>query len=74
MVERYEWVGLVARQSVSRDSTTPTIALPFQQSPRGASGTFLAADEDGCKWWVKPLNNAQGQRVVVTSGWCRGSR
>ena len=38
----------------------------LQPSPRGGSGTFLAADSDGLQWWVKPLNNLQGERVAVT--------
>ena len=42
------------------------IELPIKPSPRGGSGTFLAADHDGVQWWVKPLNNQQGPLVPVT--------
>lgn len=44
----------------------PVITVPLKPSPRGGSGTFLAADSDGEQWWVKPLNNNQGERVAVT--------
>jgi hypothetical protein len=42
------------------------IEVPIKPSPRGGSGTFLAADAEGAQWWVKPLNNNQGPRVIVT--------
>ena len=65
MIGRSEWRGLVTgRRTSGRDA--PVLTIPLQQSPRGTSGTFLAADSDGDQWWVKPLNNAQGQRVTVT--------
>ena len=38
----------------------------MQPSSRGGSGTFLAADDKGEQWWVKPLNNRQGERVTIT--------
>ena len=44
----------------------PTIEIPIKPSPQGGSGTFLAADTEGQKWCVKPLNNNQGERVTVT--------
>ena len=44
----------------------PLLVLPQQRSPRGGSGTFLAADSESRQWWVKPLNNRQGSRVLVT--------
>ena len=65
MIDRSAWRGLLAGQRAS-GSDAPNLAVPLQQSPRGGSGTFLAADSQGDKWWVKPLNNAQGQRVIVT--------
>ena len=40
--------------------------MALQPSPRGGSGTFLAADGGQRQWWVKPLNNLQGERVTVT--------
>lgn len=44
----------------------PVIEMPVAPSPRGGSGTFLAADGEGALWWVKPLNNNQDARVTVT--------
>lgn len=59
-------MGLVAQQRAAAPSDPPVIVLPLQPSPRGGSGTFLAVDTDDREWWVKPLNNAQDERVVVT--------
>lgn len=63
-VERPDWSGLVTGRIDPPDARV--IALPIKPSPRGGSGTFLAADAEGVQWWVKPLNNAQGARVTVT--------
>jgi hypothetical protein len=35
-------------------------------STAGGSGTFLALGSDKAQWWVKPPNNQQGGKVVVT--------
>ena len=48
------------------DETWPVLVLPIGQSKNGSSGTFLAADVSSIQWWVKPLNNAQSDRVTVT--------
>ena len=32
----------------------------------GTSGAFLGSDSHNKQWWVKPLNNKQGERVVIT--------
>lgn len=65
VVDIATWLGVVARSR--RDPTAPVvIEVPIMASPRGGSGTFLAADNDGDQWWVKPLNNRQGERVTVT--------
>lgn len=66
MIDRSDWEGLVARQRVTAPSDPPVIVLPLQPSPRGGSGTFLAVDAEDHQWWVKPLNNAQDERVVIT--------
>jgi len=58
------WEGSLARRGEPVDP--PVITVPVKPSPRGGSGTFLAADSDGEQWWVKPLNNNQGERVTVT--------
>ena len=63
-VEFDTWSGVVAGRGDPVDP--PVIEVPIKPSPRGGSGTFLAADQDGNQWWVKPLNNNQGERVTVT--------
>ena len=64
MIELAQWGGLITGRTDPVDARV--IALPIKPSPRGGSGTFLAADSDGVQWWVKPVNNAQGERVTVT--------
>ena len=66
VIDRSDWTGLVAQQRVAAPSDPPVIVLPLHPSPRGGSGTFLAVDNEDREWWVKPLNNAQSERVVVT--------
>ena len=66
MTDRSAWDGLLAQRRIRAETVAPIIAVPIQQSPRGGSGAFLAGDLDGRQWWVKPLNNKQGERVVVT--------
>ena len=58
------WAGLVAAR-VQTDGW-PVVEVPLRPSNAGGSGTFLAAASDGNQWWVKPLNNMQGQRVIAT--------
>ena len=59
-----KWEGNLAGRD---DPLNPAvIKVPIKPSPRGGSGTFLAADGDGEQWWVKPLNNKQDERVTVT--------
>jgi hypothetical protein len=38
----------------------------LRQSNAGGSGAFLGLASDGERYWIKPLNNAQGQRVPIT--------
>ena len=66
MIARSDWQGLVAPRWATAPSDPPIIVLPLQPSPRGGSGAFLAVDAEDREWWVKPLNNAQNERVVVT--------
>ena len=58
------WRGSLSRRGEPVDP--PVITVAVKPSPRGGSGTFLAADSEGERWWVKPLNNEQGERVAVT--------
>ncbi len=64
-IDRLSWNGLV-RGLRSDTATGPTIVQTHHQSSAGGSGTFLASDSTGAKWWVKPLNNKQKPRVVVS--------
>ena len=63
-MEFARWKGGLARRG--EPVNPPVISIPLKPSPRGGSGTFLAADGDGGRWWVKPLNNKQDARVTVT--------
>ena len=62
--DRATWSGRASGRVDPADA--PVIELPIKPSPRGGSGTFLAADHEGVQWWVKPLNNQQGPLVPVT--------
>lgn len=61
-----EWERDLEGRRDPADSQLPVIEIPIKPSPRGGSGTFLAADATGQRWWVKPLNNNQHPRVTVT--------
>ncbi len=64
MVDRAEWNGLLGGRA---DPASPLVVeLPLAPSPAGGSGTFLAEASDHRRWWVKPQNNLQGERVIVT--------
>lgn len=64
MVDRAEWNGLLGGRA---DPVSPLVVeLPLAPSPAGGSGTFLAEASDRRRWWVKPQNNLQGERVIVT--------
>lgn len=45
---------------------TLEIVATLRQSPGGGSGAFLARAADGSRWYVKPINNLQGGKVIVT--------
>jgi len=61
---RDSWAGLLASRRDPVDA--PLINFAVRQGTKGGSGAFLAADETDSKWWVKPLNNLQGERVAIT--------
>lgn len=59
-----EWRALVFGRE---DPSNPlTVSMPLQQSKAGGSGCFLARLSNNERWWVKPTNNGQGPKVVVT--------
>ncbi len=64
VVEFSKWSGCLADRKDPNNATR--IELPIRQSSGSGSGTFLAADSSNTQWWVKPLNNKQGERVTVT--------
>ena len=64
---RDSWAGLLASRRDPVDA--PLINFAVRQGTKGGSGAFLAADETGSKWWVKPLNNESAwvfRRLSVT--------
>ena len=65
-ISRSAWDGRIGGRPPTVGVDLPTIQTPLQPSPRGGSGAFLAADTNNIKWWIKPLNNLQGERVTVT--------
>lgn len=64
MVERADWNGLIAQRADPAGGVV--IEVPVVPSAAGGSGTFLALGSDGRRWWVKPVNNLQGGKVIVT--------
>lgn len=64
LAERDEWQGLMSSRTEPVDPIV--IEMPLAPSAAGGSGSFLADASDGRRWWVKPLNNLQGPKVVVT--------
>jgi hypothetical protein len=63
-VELDDWRGLLG--SRSEGDVTLRVDQPLQQDNRGGSGAFLARASDGQRWWIKPQNNLQGPKVIVT--------
>lgn len=59
-----EWRGLLG--SRSEGDVTLQVNQPLQRDDKGSSGAFLARASDGQRWWVKPQNNLQGPKVIVT--------
>jgi len=43
-----------------------TATLPLRQSSLGSAGSFLVAADDQNRYWCKPVNNLQSNRVPVT--------
>lgn len=40
--------------------------MPLRQSTYGGAGSFMVLGEDQRRYWCKPLNNFQGERIPVT--------
>lgn len=59
-----DWEGSLGNRQGPRNARV--IKLPLQRSTEGGTGAFLAADQDGEQWWIKPLNNGQAERTTVT--------
>ena len=58
------WRGMLDTRSDSDEVLL--IEQPLKPSVDGGSGVFLARASDGRRWWVKPRNNLQGAKVIVT--------
>lgn len=64
MVQLNEWQGLLTD---SRVETAETNLIMFMdQGNRGGSGAFKGLCGDLQRYWIKPLNNSQGQIVPIT--------
>ena len=63
-MHRADWNGLLTGQRPT--SAEVRLKAPLQQSSAGGSGAFLGLADDRRRYWIKPLNNAQGQRVPIT--------
>jgi hypothetical protein len=62
-VELDDWIGTVSARMAGE---VPRVEFPLQPSSAGGSGTFLALCSDNRRWWVKPANNLQSGKVIVT--------
>lgn len=63
-VSREDWNGLVRQRADPIDGIS--MVLPVRPSDAGGSGTFLARCSDETYRWIKPHNNLQGGKVVVS--------
>jgi len=61
---RSDWNGLLK----DRRPTAPDVELKatLQKSSEGGSGAFLGLADDRQRYWIKTINNAQGERVPIT--------
>lgn len=64
VVQRADWDGAFKGQRPTNAEVILKVAL--QKSSSGGSGAFLGLADDGQRYWIKPLNNAQGERVPIT--------
>lgn len=64
MVRGTDWEGLLeGKRTLTADLQ---MVAPLQQSSSGGSGAFQVRGSDNNRYWVKVLNNPQGQRVPIT--------
>lgn len=63
-IARSDWEGLL--EGRRRSSADVALVMPLQDSDSGGSGAFLALASDERRYWIKPLNNCQGERVPIT--------
>jgi hypothetical protein len=63
MTSRSDWVGLIGGRR--RSLADLELVVPLNQGDRGGSGAFLGRASDGRRYWIKPLNNGQHERVPV---------
>ncbi|MCH8113676.1 MAG: hypothetical protein IH905_17260 [Proteobacteria bacterium] len=64
IVQRGDWDGVFDGQRTT--AADVLLKATLQKSPDGGSGAFLGLANDGQRYWIKPLNNAQGERVPIT--------
>ena len=64
VIQRADWDGALKEQRAT--SAEVILKAALQKSPSGGSGAFLGLADDGQRYWIKPLNNAQGERVPIT--------
>ena len=64
MAECSDWIDQVGHRADPVDTLMLTVCL--QPSPGGGSGSFLGRASDGGTYFVKPLNQDQGGRVLAT--------
>lgn len=64
MVSLDEWSGLLENER----TTEPEVVLraPLEKHKKGGSGSFKGLGTDGNRYWIKPLNNNQDPRVIIT--------
>ncbi len=61
---REAWEGLVAGKR--EDTADLSLVAVLKPNDRGSSGVFLGLVDDGQRYYIKPSNNLQNERVPVT--------
>lgn len=63
-VQLGHWAG--AFSSARPEKAEVSLVFPVRQSSSGGSGAFLGRGSDSAHYWIKTLNNQQGERVPAT--------